>query len=68
MTVQPQPETVCEVCGTTVAVADGKCPTCGLTRPGVRGFRVLGRDGLLTLGAMLVAIYAIALLIVAAAR
>jgi hypothetical protein len=39
-----------------------------LTRPGARGAGVLGRHGFWFLGAMLLAVYIVVLLIVAAAR
>ena len=39
-----------------------------LTRPAARGSEVLGRRGLWLLGVVLVAVYALVLLIVAAAR
>ena len=68
MTVQPQPEMLCEVCGTAVTTADARCPACGLTRPASRGSEVLGRDGFWVLALLLVAVYAVVLLIVAAAR
>jgi hypothetical protein len=56
------------VCGTEVAADTEKCPSCGLTRPGARGSSVLGRQGFWFLGAMLLAVYIVVLLIVAAAR
>jgi hypothetical protein len=68
VTAQPQPEILCEVCGTVVSVVDARCPSCGLTRPAARGSQVLGRDGLWMLAALLVGVYAVVLLVVAAAR
>jgi hypothetical protein len=68
MTVQPQPETLCEVCGTVVTTGDARCPSCGLSRPAARGADVLGRDGFWMLTILLVGIYVAVLLVVAAAR
>jgi hypothetical protein len=68
MTAAPQAAPTCAVCGTLVAPDAARCPSCGLTRPGARGSRVLGRHGLWLLAAMMLAVYLIVLLIVAAAR
>jgi hypothetical protein len=64
----PQATPTCAVCGTPVAVDTPRCPSCGLTRPAARGSRVLGRHGLWLLAAMMLGVYLIVLLIVAAAR
>ena len=58
----------CTVCGTEVGTDTKRCPSCGLARPAARGHAVLGRSGLWLLGALLLAVYAVVLLIVAAAR
>jgi predicted amidophosphoribosyltransferase len=68
VTVQPQPETLCEVCGTPVTTADSRCPSCGLSRPASRGSEVLGRNGFWMLALLLVGVYAVVLVVVAAAR
>jgi len=69
MTVAPQPATpICAVCGTAVAADAEKCPSCGLTKPGARGSKVLGRQGLWILGAMFLVVYVVVVAIVAAAR
>lgn len=67
---QPQPEAApsCSVCGTLVAADTARCPSCGLARPAARGSGVLGRQGLWLLAALLLAVYLVVLLIVAAAR
>jgi len=70
MTAAPQPQAspTCVVCGAVVGPDAEKCPSCGLTRPTAQGGSVLGRRGLWLLAAMLLAVYVIVLLIVAAAR
>jgi predicted amidophosphoribosyltransferase len=70
MTAAPQPRatSTCAVCGTPVAADAERCPACGLTRPGARGHKVLGRQGLWLLGAMFLLVYVVVLAIVAAAR
>jgi hypothetical protein len=70
VTAQPQPEVQahCELCGGVVALDARKCPACGNSRPAARGRDVLGRDGLWMLAGMLVAVYAVVLAVVAAAR
>jgi predicted nucleic acid-binding Zn ribbon protein len=68
VTAAPQPLPHCVVCGTQVASDTEKCPSCGLSRPGMRGSKVLGRQGFWFLGAMLLVVYVVVLLIVAAAR
>lgn len=68
MTAAPQAAPNCAVCGTPVAADAARCPSCGLARPAARGSSVLGRQGLWLLAAMLLAVYLIVLLIVAAAR
>ena len=45
-----------------------RCPSCGLAEPARAGPQVLGRSGLWMLGAVLLAVYGVVLLIVAAAR
>jgi hypothetical protein len=64
----PQAVSTCAVCGTRVAPDADRCPSCGLSRPGARGGRVLGRKGLWLIAAVMAAVYVIVLLIVAAAR
>ena len=68
MTAAPQPSPNCSVCGTPVQPDAPRCPACGLSRPAARGSSVLGREGLWMLGGLLLAIYVVVLLIVAAAR
>jgi hypothetical protein len=51
-----------------VTIDATRCPSCGLSRPAARGSGVLGRHGLWLLGGMLLAVYLVVLLIVAAAR
>ena len=68
MTAQPQASPICAVCGTPVAADAERCPSCGLARPAARGSKVLGRQGLWVLAGMLLVVYVIALLIVAAAK
>ena len=70
MTAAPAPRATptCAVCGTPVAADAARCPSCGLTRPAAQGGSVLGRRGLWVLAAMLLAVYLVVLLIVAAAR
>jgi hypothetical protein len=58
----------CTVCGTEVGSDTKRCPSCGLARPAARGSEVLGRSGFWMLGAVLLAVYGVVLLIVAAAR
>jgi hypothetical protein len=71
VSASPAPQqqvSTCAVCGTRVATDADRCPSCGLSRPGARGGRVLGRKGLWLIAAVMVAVYLIVLLIVAAAR
>ena len=68
MSAAPQAAPHCAVCGTPVASDAARCPACGLSRPAARGSRVLGRHGLWLLAAILLAVYLIVLMIVAAAR
>jgi predicted nucleic acid-binding Zn ribbon protein len=68
MTAAPQTTPHCVVCGTPVPSDASRCPSCGLSRPAARGSSVLGRGGLWILGGMLLAVYVVVLLIVAAAR
>ena len=65
---QPLPRHQCSVCGTEVERDAKRCPSCNLARPAARGSQVLGRSGLWVLGAVLLAVYGVVLLIVAAAR
>lgn len=68
MTATPQTAPTCSVCGTVVTPDASRCPSCGLTRPAARGSSVLGRQGLWVLAAILLGVYVVVLLIVAAAR
>jgi hypothetical protein len=68
MTAAPQTAPHCAVCGVPVASDAPRCPSCGLSRPAARGGSVLGRHGLWLIGAVLLAVYVVVLLIVAAAR
>ncbi len=68
MTAAPQTTPHCAVCGAPVAVDAARCPSCGLSRPAAQGGKVLGRQGLWTVAAALLAVYVIVLLIVAAAK
>ena len=65
---QPLSGPQCTVCGTEVEVDSKRCPSCGLAKPAARGSQVLGRTGLWMLGAVLLTVYGVVLLIVAAAR
>jgi hypothetical protein len=56
------------VCGTPVAADAARCPSCGLARPAATGSKVLGRQGLWVLAGLLLVVYVIVLLIVAAAK
>ena len=58
----------CTVCGVEVGSDTKRCPNCNLALPAARGSQVLGRTGLWMLGGVLLAVYAVVLLIVAAAR
>jgi predicted nucleic acid-binding Zn ribbon protein len=66
--VEPLSGSYCTVCGTTVESDTKRCPNCNLSLPAARGSQVLGRTGLWMLGGVMLAVYAIVLLIVAAAR
>ena len=70
MSVPAEPLSVphCTVCGTEVGTDTKRCPSCGLARPAARGHEVLGRSGIWMLAAVLLSVYAVVLLIVAAAR
>ncbi len=68
MTASPQATPHCAVCGAPVTSDASRCPSCGLSRPAARGARVLGRSGLWLIAAVLLAVYLVVLLIVAAAR
>ena len=68
MTVSPQAVPHCTECGTPVAADAPRCPACGYSLPAATGEKVLGRKGLWLIAAVLVAVYVIVLLIVAAAR
>ena len=65
-TAEPLSVPQCTVCGTEVEVDAKRCPACGLARPAARGSQVLGRSGLWMLAAVLLALYGVVLLIVAA--
>jgi hypothetical protein len=65
---EPLSGSYCTVCGTSVESNAKRCQTCGLSLPAARGSQVLGRTGLWMLGGVMLAVYAIVLLIVAAAR
>ena len=65
---QPLSAPHCNVCGTEVGTDTKRCPSCGLARPAARGSQVLGRSGIWMLAALLLSVYAVVLLIVAAAR
>ena len=60
--------TECPLCGTPVRTDEERCPSCGLSRPAARGSSVVGKSGLWFLVLMFVAIYALVLATVAAAR
>lgn len=68
MTTRPEPNGECPLCGAAVTVEEERCPSCGLARPAARGSAVVGRSGLWFLALMFVAIYALVLATVAAAR
>ena len=68
MTAAPQATPHCAVCGASVAPDAPRCPSCGLSLPAARGGSVLGRHGLWLIAAVLLAVYVVVLLIVAAAR
>jgi hypothetical protein len=65
---EPLPVPQCTVCGTEVETNAARCPSCGLARPAARGSEVLGRSGFWLLGGVLLAVYAVVLVIVAAAH
>ena len=67
-TEAPRALPTCAVCRTVVAADAARCPVCGLDRPAARGNGVLGRQALWTLAGAVAAVYAIVLVIVAAAR
>jgi predicted nucleic acid-binding Zn ribbon protein len=67
-TAEPLSGSHCTVCGAEVESDTKRCPSCGLSLPAARGPQVLNRTGLWMLGGVLLAVYAVALLIVAAAR
>ena len=68
MTATPQATPHCTVCGAPVSLDAERCPACGLSRPAATGGSVLGRSGLWMIAAVLLAVYVVVLLIVAAAR
>jgi len=68
MSATPQTAPHCAVCGTPVAADAARCPACGLSRPAATGSRVLGRHGLWLLAGMVLVVYVVVLVIVAAAR
>lgn len=67
-TAQPLSGSHCSVCGTEVESDTKRCPGCNLSLPAARGSQVLGRTGLWMLGGVMLAVYAVVLIIVAAAR
>jgi hypothetical protein len=68
MTASPQVSPHCSACGTPVSSDVSRCPSCGLSRPAARGGKVLGRRGIWMIAAVLLGVYLVTLLIVAAAR
>jgi hypothetical protein len=68
MNAGSEPGAECPLCGTLVTPEEDRCPSCGLTRPAARGSGVVGKSGLWFLAVMFVAIYALVLATVAAAR
>ena len=67
-TAEPLSGSHCTVCGEPVESDAKRCPNCNLSLPAARGSQVLGRSGLWMLGGVMLAVYAVVLLIVAAAR
>jgi hypothetical protein len=67
-TAEPLSEPHCSVCGAVVGINSKRCPTCGLSLPTAHGADVVGHRGLWMLGGVMLALYAVALIIVAAAR
>jgi hypothetical protein len=65
---QPLSVPQCTVCGAVVGSETKRCPNCNLALPAARGTEVLGRTGLWMLAGVMLAVYAIVLVIVAAAR
>ncbi|MDQ1379320.1 MAG: hypothetical protein QOG65_2531 [Actinomycetota bacterium] len=68
MTAAPQTTPHCAVCGSPVASDAPRCPSCGLSRPAATGSKVLGRKGIWLMLAVLIAVYVVVLVIVAAAK
>jgi hypothetical protein len=68
MTAAPQTSPHCAVCGSPVAADALRCPSCGLSKPAATGPKVLGRRGIWLMLAVLVAVYVVVLVIVAAAK
>ena len=68
MTAAEQPTPHCAVCGSVVALDAARCPSCGLSRPAATGGQVLGRHGLWMIAGVLLALYVVVLVIVAAAK
>ncbi len=64
----PLPESRCASCGAAVESGTSRCPSCGLSRPTGRGAQVFGHSGFWLIGVVLLAVYLVVLLIVAAAR
>ena len=67
-TAEPLSESHCSVCGADVAANAKRCRQCGLSLPTAHGADVINHRGLWMLGGVMLVLYAVALLIVAAAR
>lgn len=67
-TDEPRALPTCAVCRSVVAPDTDRCPVCGLDRPAARGSGVLGRQALWILAGAVAAVYAVVLVVVAAAR
>jgi len=67
-TAEPLSESHCSVCGADVASNAKRCRECGLSLPTANGADLISHRGLWMLGGVMFALYAVALLIVAAAR
>jgi predicted amidophosphoribosyltransferase len=67
-TAEPLAESHCSVCGAVVGTNSKRCPECGLSLPTAHGAAVVNHRGLWMLGGVMLALYAVALIIVAAAR
>ncbi len=65
---EPLSESHGSVCGAEVGTNSKRCPNCGLSLPTAHGADVVGHRGLWMWGGVMLALYAVALIIVAAAR